>query len=106
VDNAVKYSPDGGEVRLALRQEGEGVLLRVQDEGIGLPPGAAAAIFEPFGRADNAERRHLPGLGLGLHICRGIIERHGGRIWAESAGEGRGTTVSIWLPDRGERERG
>ena len=62
------------------------------------PAGAAEAIFEPFGRAPNAAERHIPGMGLGLYICREIAELHGGRIWAESAGEDRGTTFAIWLP--------
>ncbi len=105
LDNAVKYSPDGDEVRLTLEPDGEGVLLRIRDEGIGLPPGAPATIFEPFDRAMNAERRHLPGLGLGLYICRNIVEQHGGRIWAESPGEGHGTTVAVWLPRCGEPEQ-
>ncbi len=63
-----------------------------------MPAGAAETIFEPFERASNAADRQLPGLGLGLHICRGIVERHGGWIRAESAGEGRGTTMLAWLP--------
>ncbi|MDP9367431.1 MAG: ATP-binding protein, partial [Chloroflexota bacterium] len=105
LDNAVKYSPDGGEVRLTLEPDGEGVLLRIRDQGIGLPPGATETIFEPFDRAVNAERRHLPGLGLGLYICRSIVEQHGGRIWAESPGEGNGTTVAVWLPRCGEPEQ-
>jgi signal transduction histidine kinase len=100
VDNAVKYSPAGGTVRLTLRNLDDGVRLDVADQGIGLPPGAEQTIFEPFGRAPNAAARQVPGMGLGLFICRQIVERHGGRIWAESPGEDRGTTVSIWLPTR------
>jgi signal transduction histidine kinase len=96
LDNAVKYSPDGGAVEVTVRCEDTGVDIHVRDEGIGLPPDATEAIFEPFGRATNTAG--IPGMGLGLHICRGIVERHGGRIWAESAGDGCGTTVSLWLP--------
>ncbi len=98
LENAVKYSPDGGPIRVTVRPDDAGMLLAVRDEGIGLLPGLAEAIFVPFGRAPNAAGRQIPGLGLGLHICREIVERHGGRIWAESAGEGRGTTVNVWLP--------
>ena len=98
LENAVKYSPDGGEITIALRPEGGGALLQVSDGGIGLPPGTAEAMFAPFGRGSNAEQLVLPGLGLGLYICRMIAEAHGGRIWAESAGEGQGTTISLWLP--------
>ena len=96
--NAFKYSPNGGEVRVDVRSEGGGVLLRVSDRGIGIPLGSTELIFEPFGRAANAERRGLPGMGLGLYICRSTVERHGGRIWAESAGELQGTTINVWLP--------
>ena len=56
-------------------------------------------IFEPFGRAGNTSG--IPGMGLGLFICRTIVERHGGAMWAESAGEGRGTTVNLRLPYEG-----
>jgi signal transduction histidine kinase len=83
---------------VSVREEGGGVSLRVRDAGIGLPPGSEEAIFAPLGRAANAERCHLPGMGLGLYICRGIVERHGGCIWAESRGEGAGTTITVWLP--------
>jgi signal transduction histidine kinase len=103
LENAAKYSPDGGAITLTVRPDGDGVAIAVRDEGIGLPPGAAERIFEAFGRATNALERSLPGLGLGLHICHDIVERHGGRMWAESPGEGQGTIVGFWLPT-GARE--
>jgi PAS domain S-box-containing protein len=98
LDNARKYSPDGGTIALALWHVGEEVVLSVSDSGIGLPPDAADAIFHPFGRALNATSQNLPGMGLGLYICRNIVERHGGHIVAESAGEGQGTTFTVTLP--------
>ena len=101
LDNAIKYSPDGGVVAVTVRAEGAGVSMGVRDTGIGLPPEASELIFEPFGRASNAVTSTLPGMGLGLFICRSIVERHGGWIRAESAGEGRGTTVTFWLPCAG-----
>jgi signal transduction histidine kinase len=102
IDNAVKYSPGGGEVRATVRREGHEVTIEVVDQGIGLPPGAAESIFEPFGRASNATVRHLPGMGLGLYICRNIVELHGGSIRAESPGEEQGTTMRVCLPDAPE----
>jgi signal transduction histidine kinase len=99
--NAVKYSPLGGEINVILRHAVDGAVLTVSDTGIGLTPGAQERIFEPFGRAANAMRQGLPGMGLGLHICRQIAEAHGGRMWAESAGEGQGTIVGLWLPPIG-----
>jgi PAS domain S-box-containing protein len=98
LDNALKYSPDGGTVAVTVRHQDDGVAVAVRDEGIGLPPEAQATIFEPFGRAANAAASSLPGMGLGLYICRSIVERHNGWIRAASAGEGRGTTVTFWLP--------
>jgi signal transduction histidine kinase len=98
LDNAIKYSPEGGTVAVTIRAEGAGVAVAVGDAGIGLPSGAAEAIFEPFARATNAATSQLPGLGLGLFICRSIVERHGGWIAAESAGVGAGTTFTCWLP--------
>ena len=98
LDNAAKYSPDGGTIAVTVEPGDGGVLLTVRDEGIGLPAGELESIFEPFQRAANAAHANLPGMGLGLYICRSIAERHGGRIWAESGGEGRGTTMRLWLP--------
>ncbi|HLH25328.1 MAG TPA: cache domain-containing protein [Chloroflexota bacterium] len=98
LDNAAKYSPQGGQVHVRLLPSDGGVLVQVQDAGIGLPGESVDSVFEPFGRAPNAARRHIPGMGLGLYICREIAQRHGGRIWAESRGEDQGTTFSLWLP--------
>ncbi len=98
LSNAVKYSPDGGRVDVSVALHNGGHVLKVVDEGIGLPAGAAGIIFEPFGRARNATESELPGMGLGLYICRRIVEGHGGRIWAQSPGEGKGTSTFVWLP--------
>jgi signal transduction histidine kinase len=99
LDNAIKYSPDGADLRVRLKAKSHGVLLEVTDHGIGLPPEAAERIFEPFSRATNAEERQISGMGLGLYICRNIVEQHHGRIWASSEGEGSGTTMLVWLPE-------
>ena len=98
LSNAVKYSPGGGTVRLSLVGGEGGALVQVTDPGIGLPVESLEAIFQPFGRAANATKRSLPGMGLGLYICRTLVERHGGRIWATSGGEDLGTTFGFWLP--------
>lgn len=98
LENAIKYSPEGGVVRLELGRSGDEIVLAMRDEGIGLPRDAAESIFRPFGRAPNASERNLPGMGLGLYICQNIVERHGGRIVARSAGEDLGTTFEITLP--------
>jgi PAS domain S-box-containing protein len=98
LSNAIKYTPDGGDIQVTLHCDDKGVELRVRDAGIGLPKGSLERIFEPFGRAPNAVQRNIEGLGLGLYICRKIGEQHGGRLWAESEGEGLGTTMRLWLP--------
>ena len=106
LSNAVKYSPGGGEIRVTLTLEGDNIVLHVRDSGIGLPEDALDRIFEPFGRASNAVARNIEGLGLGLYICRQIAEQHGGRLWAESAGEGHGTTLVLSLPRSGPPDPG
>jgi signal transduction histidine kinase len=98
IDNAIKYSPDGGPIDITVSAAEQGARVDVRDAGIGLPPGVAESIFQPFGRASNAARRQIQGLGLGLHIARDIVQRHGGRLWASSPGEQQGSTFSIWLP--------
>jgi len=96
--NAVKYSPDAGTITLRVHPAEAGVRVDVADQGIGLLPDRLERIFEPFARAPSAAARQIPGMGLGLHISHQIVEQHGGRIWATSAGEGKGSTFSMWLP--------
>jgi signal transduction histidine kinase len=98
LDNAIKYSPQGGTIRICIEAAANGWLVKVQDEGLGLPAGSEETIFQPFGRAANAAASYIQGLGLGLYISRQIVEGHGGRLWAESHGEGRGTRFNMWLP--------
>ncbi len=98
LDNAVKYSPSHTDVRVKMWSDGSGTLLEVRDSGIGLPPQSLETIFTPFGRAPNAAAANIPGLGLGLYVARRIAEQHGGRLWAHSEGDGKGTTMSLWLP--------
>ncbi|MFY0563257.1 ATP-binding protein [Archangium lansingense] len=96
VANAIRYSPQGGVVELQAWSEDGNVLLRVRDQGIGIPAEKLPLIFERFGQAHGAR---YGGLGLGLTISQGIIEQHGGRIWAESRGvEGEGSTFHVCLP--------
>ncbi|HEV2528499.1 MAG TPA: PAS domain S-box protein [Thermomicrobiales bacterium] len=98
IENGLKYSPDGGSVDVHLSFDATGATLRVRDQGIGLPANALESIFQPFNRASNASASNIPGMGLGLYICREIAHAHGGRLWAESAGELQGTTLNLWLP--------
>jgi signal transduction histidine kinase len=83
---------------MAIGSDGGGFRVSVTDTGIGVAEGARAALFQPFGRAPNAISQYVQGLGLGLYICRQIVETHGGRIWVESPGEGEGSTFHVWLP--------
>lgn len=97
LENALKYSPDGGTVHIDLRLRESLALLSVRDEGIGIPPEDQKLLFERYFRARNSSSRSFGGLGLGLYISRDIVERHGGRIWVESE-VGRGSTFYVALP--------
>jgi PAS domain S-box-containing protein len=97
VENAIKYSPDGGVVEVGV-QESEGtVCFHVRDEGLGIPADEQARIFEKFYRLDPEMTRGIGGTGLGLYICSELLERMDGRIWVESK-EGAGSTFSFELP--------
>ncbi|MBU8899390.1 PAS domain-containing sensor histidine kinase [Corallococcus sp. H22C18031201] len=97
LENALKYSPDGGTIRVALTVRGDVALLSVTDPGIGIPPDQQALLFDRYFRARNVSARSYGGLGLGLYISRDIVERHGGRIWVESE-VGHGSTFYVALP--------
>jgi signal transduction histidine kinase len=101
VSNAIKYSPAGSEVTLAVEPRGDAVRISVRDRGIGIPQHEQARLFEPFYRASNASIRNYAGVGLGLHITREIVARHGGTISVESE-EGKGSTFIVDLPLRTE----
>jgi signal transduction histidine kinase len=94
--NAVRHTPPDGSVAVRLRADPEEILVIVEDTGEGIDPEAATRMFERFWRGDEA-RRSGNGAGLGLAIARGLVEAHGGRIWAEARPEG-GTRVSFTLP--------
>jgi PAS domain S-box-containing protein len=94
--NAIKYSPDGGEVLVAVRDLGAEAQVSVRDQGRGIAPDKLPHLFERFFRADDFEAARS--LGLGLYITRGIVASHAGRIWAESDGVGKGSTFSFTLP--------
>jgi two-component system phosphate regulon sensor histidine kinase PhoR len=96
IHNAVKFSPDGGEVTVGVRREGAELVTSVTDEGIGIPRASVGRIFERFYKVDRARVRG-GGTGLGLAIARHVVEQHGGRIWVESE-EGRGSVFSFALP--------
>lgn len=101
VQNAVKYSPEGGEILVVGEVTAEDVLVRVIDQGIGIPPGEEERVFERFHRADTRLSRTTAGVGLGLYITRSIVTAHGGRIWASSPGPGRGSVFTFSLPRTG-----
>jgi signal transduction histidine kinase len=98
LSNAVRYSPDGGEIEIAVQETPEGLHLTVRDHGLGIPKDQQQHIFERFARAHGTS---YGGLGLGLAITKGIIEQHGGTIWVESDGiRGKGSTFHLRLPQR------
>ncbi|HET9494104.1 MAG TPA: ATP-binding protein [Chloroflexia bacterium] len=97
VENAVKYSPDGGTVRVHLWREGGWNHLSVTDRGIGIPPDELPRVFSRFYRGTNVDDRRFWGMGLGLFICKAIAEQHGGTISVTSM-PGKGSTFNVQLP--------
>lgn len=97
IDNAIKYTPEGGAITLSARRAGQNVLIAVQDTGIGIPEDELPYVFQRFYRVDKARSRKIAGYGLGLAIVKWIIDAHGGQISIRST-LGTGTTVQIILP--------
>ena len=97
IDNAVKYSPQGGEVACTVRNLGSEVVMTVRDEGIGIAPEHMAMLFTRFGRLPTDENVSIAGTGLGLFLCREIAARHGGEITVKST-PGVGSEFTLTLP--------
>src|SRR5207247_7183683 len=96
--DAVAYSPEGGAMTVRVRERGDQhVVIEVADQGLGIPPDQVGRLFQKFERVRSDEHLRISGTGLGLYICRKIVEGHGGQIWVESE-TGRGSTFSILLP--------
>jgi two-component system phosphate regulon sensor histidine kinase PhoR len=100
LDNAIKYTPAGGRVRVRVGAEGERAVLEVEDTGVGIEPAEQERIFERFYRVEKDRSDASGSTGLGLAICRHIILNHRGRIWVESPPEGksRGSAFMFTLP--------
>ncbi len=97
VENALKYTPQGGKVMVRLKIQGDSILFSVQDTGIGVSPADQARLFEKFYRGTQREAREQKGSGLGLAIVKSIAERHGGKVWLESE-LGKGSTFFLQVP--------
>ncbi|HEX2165559.1 MAG TPA: ATP-binding protein [Thermoanaerobaculia bacterium] len=100
MSNAVKFTPRGGRVEVALARTGSSAEVAVTDDGAGIEPEFLAQIFEPFRQRDSSITRAHQGLGLGLAIVRRLVEAHGGTVFAESPGLGQGATFRVRLPLR------
>ncbi|HEY7521372.1 MAG TPA: ATP-binding protein [Methylomirabilota bacterium] len=98
VSNALKYTPAGGRVHVAVRAEDESAVIRVEDTGIGLEPSLLPRVFDLFVQGEQRVERSRGGLGIGLTLVRRLVELHGGTVGAVSAGPGRGTTFVVRLP--------
>jgi two-component system, OmpR family, phosphate regulon sensor histidine kinase PhoR len=97
VGNALKYSPNGGEVRISGREVNGGIQITIQDQGLGIPKEQVPKLFGQFFRVDSSQHTGIKGTGLGLWLTKHMVEGHGGRIWVESE-YGKGSRFHIWLP--------
>lgn len=97
VNNAIKYSPSGGCVKISAEQSGQMINISIADQGIGIPAEALGKIFERFYRVDNTDTREFGGVGIGLSLVHDIVKTHGGQVRAQSE-EGQGTTITLSFP--------
>ncbi len=98
LSNAAKYTDEGGRISLAAQPEGDEIVIRVRDNGIGLAEASRGQVFEMFSQVSAALHRADGGLGIGLALSRGLVEMHGGRIEAHSPGLGQGSEFVVRLP--------
>jgi signal transduction histidine kinase len=109
LNNAAKYTPAGGQVRVGAERSGGQAVVRVRDTGVGIPAELLPGLFELFARAERTTGRSQRGFGIGLHLVRRLVEIHGGRVEARSAGPGQGSEFIVRLPlvseSPGEAER-
>ena len=96
--NAHKFTPKGGHIYLKVYRHDSGLVIEVQDDGIGIPEDKQASLFKPYSRLSSDRQTH-PGLGLGLALAKQVVELHGGKIWVNSQ-PGKGSTFSFFLPRR------
>lgn len=97
IENAIKYTPEGGQITISLFTEDERFNFNVKDTGLGIPADQQSRVFQPYFRARQAGMENIAGTGLGLSLVKEVIERHGGQIWFTSA-ENQGSTFGFWLP--------
>jgi signal transduction histidine kinase len=96
MNNATKFTPEGGNILVRVRKQDTGLVVEVQDDGIGIAKEEQTRLFKPYSRLSSDRQRH-PGLGLGLALSKQVVELHGGRIWVDSE-PGKGSTFSFFLP--------
>ena len=105
LNNAAKFTEDGGHLQLDVARTGDEVVLRVLDDGMGISPDVLPHVFDLFAQADRSLDRSQGGLGIGLTLVRRLVEMHGGRVEAASAGPGRGSEFRVYLPVLADERR-
>ncbi len=98
LSNAIKYSPEGGEIRIVADKMGDGVQIKVQDQGVGMTQEQCARLFHAYERNERDSIRNIPGTGLGLYLVKNLIDMHKGKIMVESM-QGQGSSFITWLPE-------
>ena len=98
VGNALKFTEPGGRVTISARRAADAIRIAVKDSGVGIPQAKLESVFDRFAQVDDSATRRHEGTGIGLALAKEMVDLHGGRIWAASDGEGRGTTIHISLP--------
>ncbi len=102
LDNAIKFSPEGGQIWVQARPQNDMMIITVADQGIGIPDDKLPQIFDRFYQVDGSTTRRFSGMGIGLALCKAIITAHGGTIQASSPGPSQGSTFTVSLPIVGE----